>query len=96
MKFFIAIATVIAAVSAQGLPPGVAACSLPCWAAAAGIKDCTPGDPKCFCGKPAVQEALKTCVPQKCTDKADVKGVYDMANKMCAGATGFTPLTPPA
>ncbi|KAE9968235.1 hypothetical protein BLS_001102 [Venturia inaequalis] len=97
MKFTLAIASILAAVSAQSIP-GLPTCGVSCMiTAATGAKGCGFTDSKCFCGLPAITEALKTCVPQNCSaTPADIKATYELANKSCAGAKGFTPLTPPA
>ncbi|TLD32569.1 hypothetical protein E2P81_ATG05545 [Venturia nashicola] len=95
MKFTIIIASLVAAVSAQSIP-GLPQCGVSCMTTAAtGAKGCGSNDSKCFCELPTIIEALKTCIPKSCTTAADVKTTYDIANKSCAGAKGFTPLTPP-
>ncbi|QDS72170.1 hypothetical protein FKW77_004655 [Venturia effusa] len=93
MKSFVAISAIIAAVSAQSFPAGLSTCAVSCFSSAISIKDCQVTDQKCYCAKAPIQEALKSCVPEKCTKKEDVKAVYDMANKMCSGAPGYTAFT---
>ncbi|QDS72169.1 hypothetical protein FKW77_004649 [Venturia effusa] len=95
MKFTLLIATVVASVSAQGIP-GVPTCGMTCiMTAATSAKGCSISDQKCFCKDPAIIEALKTCIPKSCTAAADVQATYDMANKNCAGVQGFTPFAAP-